>query len=100
MDTMGRGLAERITGDQLYRATYCAHTDPLPLLPSGPGGVGGVASRRTRHKHDDTTLGPLSGSVPIRHQVADSEFEISFPLPLFHVLDQYVGLDIDRLADG
>src|SRR6202789_3945195 len=30
----------------MYRATYCARTDPLPLLPSGPGGV---ASRRTRH---------------------------------------------------
>jgi hypothetical protein len=39
----------RITGYHLYRATYCARTDPLPLLPSGPGGVGGVASRRTRH---------------------------------------------------
>ena len=28
---------------------------PLPLLPSGPGGVGGIASRRTRHRFDDTT---------------------------------------------
>src|ERR1700722_12081828 len=46
---MRNGSAGRITGDRLYRATYCARTDPLPLLPSGPGGVGGVASRRTRH---------------------------------------------------
>ena len=32
-----------------YRVTYCAHTSPLPLLPSGPGGVGGIVSRRARH---------------------------------------------------
>jgi hypothetical protein len=100
MDTKGRGLAERITGGQLYRATYCAHTDPLPLLPSGPGGVGGVASRRTRHKHDDTTLGASSGSVPVPHQVADSEFESRFLFPLFHVLDEHIGLDVHRLPDN
>ena len=35
--------------DFLYRGAYCAHTSPLPLLPSGPGGVGGIASRRARH---------------------------------------------------
>src|SRR5271170_808720 len=33
----------------MYRGAYCAHTSPLPLLPSGPGGVGGIASRRARH---------------------------------------------------
>ena len=36
-------------GNEKYRVTHCARTDPLPLLPSGPGGVGGVAPRRTRH---------------------------------------------------
>ena len=35
--------------DFMYRGAYCAHTGPLPLLPSGPGGVGGIASRRARH---------------------------------------------------
>jgi len=40
----------------MYRATYCAHTSPLPLLPSGPGGVGGIESRRTRHIPNDSTL--------------------------------------------
>jgi len=39
----------------MYRATYCAHTSPLPLLPSGPGGIGGIESRRTRHITNDTT---------------------------------------------
>src|ERR1700677_4654414 len=46
---MRSGWGSRITGYRLYRATYCARTDPLPLLPSGPGGVGGGASRRTPH---------------------------------------------------
>ena len=38
-----------------YRVTHCTRMGPLPLLPSGPGGVGGIASRRTRHRLDDTT---------------------------------------------
>ena len=45
-----------VEGDEtMYRATYCAHTSPLPLLPSGPGGVGGIESRRTRHTPNHTT---------------------------------------------
>ena len=39
----------------MYRATYCARTSPLPLLPSGPGGFGGIAPRRTRHTNHHIT---------------------------------------------
>ena len=42
----------------MHRATYCAHTSPLPLLPSGPGGVGGITSRRARHSSKSTIRSP------------------------------------------
>jgi hypothetical protein len=45
-----------------YRATYCARSCPLPLLPSGPGGVGGITSRRTRHNKILTLEGYAMGS--------------------------------------
>ena len=45
----------------MHRATYCAHTSPLPLLPSGPGGVGGITSRRTRHRAQ-STIGSMGNS--------------------------------------
>src|SRR5216683_6670214 len=51
-------------GEKMYRATYCAHTSPLPLLPSGPGGVGGITSRRTRHTSHSSI--PISTPKP-RH---------------------------------
>src|SRR5258708_32038213 len=55
---------ESITGRNggviMYRATYCAHTSPLPLLPSGPGGVGGITSRRTRHTSHSSIPIPTS----------------------------------------
>jgi len=41
------GGEEKEGGKSVHRATYCAHTSPLPLLPSGPGGVGGITSRGT-----------------------------------------------------
>jgi hypothetical protein len=51
--------------EEVYRATYCAHTSPLPLLPSGPGGVGGITSRRTRHKTNHTIAnGPANHPAP------------------------------------
>src|ERR1700678_1986583 len=86
----------------MYRATYCARTDPLPLLPSGPGGVGGVASRRTRHNLM-IALGTgreksQKSLVAVRDQVLDAEIEAAFKRTLLHELDQNIGLDIDRLA--
>src|SRR5271154_7532528 len=99
---MRKGLAGRITGDRLYRATYCARPDPLPLLPSGPGGVGGVASRRTRHilmiaLGTGREKSQKSFLVPVRYQVFDAKIEPGFERTLLHELDQYIGLDIDRL---
>src|SRR3984885_11497332 len=67
MKTVRSGVAGSITGCRQYRGTYCARTDPLPLLPSGPGGVGGVASRRTRH-----SLMILPGSGRDRPPASDS----------------------------
>ena len=43
------GTTRKVEKPKKYRVTYCAHTSPLPLLPSGPGGVGGIVSRRARH---------------------------------------------------
>src|ERR1700687_1695584 len=51
-------------GEKVYRATYCAHTSPLPLLPSGPGGVGGITSRRTRHMSYSSIPIPTSRPPP------------------------------------
>jgi hypothetical protein len=48
----GKGCGEEVFGGKCTGFPYCAHIDPLPLLPSGPGGVGGNTSRRTRHMID------------------------------------------------
>ncbi len=56
-----------VTRQKSGRATYCARTSPLPLLPSGPGGVGGITSRRTRHICDDS-IASRSSSRPLRRQ--------------------------------
>ena len=87
----------------MYRETYCARTDPLPLLPSGPGGVGGVASRRTRHilmiaLGTGREKSQKSFLVAVRYQVFDAEVEPGFERTLLHELDQHIGLDIDWLS--
>src|SRR3984885_11784105 len=83
----------------MYRATYCARTDPLPLLPSGPGGVGGVASRRTRHP---LIISPGLGCdrllVAVGYEVFHGDVELRFVRTLLHELNQDIGLDVDGLA--
>src|SRR5271170_4156968 len=57
----------------MYRGAYCAHTSPLPLLPSGPGGVGGIASRRARHNSRIPYLHPRlrsGGALPFAKEIA------------------------------
>src|ERR1700733_5291492 len=99
---MRKGSAGRITGYRLYRATYCARTDPLPLLPSGPGGVGGVASRRTRHilmiaLRTGREKSQKSFLIAVRYQVFEAQIEAGFKPTLLQELDQHIGLDIDWL---
>src|ERR1700757_2941592 len=59
------GEAVREGSTSVHRVAYCARSDPLPLLPSGPGGVGGIPSRRTRHWERISLRSP--NVCPLKH---------------------------------